>query len=240
MKKSKNKSRGKTFWEQEYQDASHLAMSDNPSSDLLEFMRWSDRQKDELDRVVDAPRILDIACGNGRNVAFIEENSGGTGYGFDISTEAINQAKSKVKHPDNFVTHDITTMPYPFSDDSVDLVLDMMSSHVLGTDERKSMRDEIDRILVPGGFVFYKTFLLDGDANAKEMIRKKPGDETNSYVHHRIGHTEYVLSEGELIQEIESQGWIIHKISKSHRHMIKGQKGKRRTVSLYVQKPYGW
>lgn len=240
MAKKQGQSKGKTFWEHEYQDASHLAMSHNPSSDMMEFMRWSDRQKDELDRVVDEPRVLDIGCGNGRNVHFLETASGATGAGFDISQEAIYQAQKEAKNPDQFVVHDLHTFPYPAGDQSADLVLDMMSSHVLNSEERVEMRKEIDRILMPGGFIFYKTFLLDGDANAKEMIGKRPGDEKNSYVHHRIGHTEYVLSQQGIIDEIEGHGWIIHKLSKSHRHMIKGQKGKRRTISVYIQKPYDW
>lgn len=232
--------RGARFWEQEYQGAQHLALSANPSSDLLEFMRWSDRQKDELDRVVDHPQVYDVGCGNGRNVHFLEQTSGARGGGCDISNEAITQAKKKAAHPHNFVVHDITKFPYPVDACSIDLALDMMSSHILNTSQRQQLREELDRIVRPGGFIFYKTFLLDGDVNAKAMIRKRPGKEQNSYVHHAIGHTEYVLGESTLIQEIEAQGWKIHKISKSHRHVLKGQTGKRRTISLYLQKPYDW
>ena len=236
MKKKPHQT-GKNFWEEEYQEASYLALSNQPSSDLLEFIRWSDRQKDELDRVVDRPRVYDFGCGNGRNVHFLEEGAGGTGGGFDLSKQAILLAQKQARVAGNFIVHNLHHFPYPVESHTADLVLDMMSSHVLKTEERKQMRDEIDRILVPGGFLFYKTFLLDGDVNVKEMIRKKPGDEKNSYVHHHIGHVEYVLNEEQIIKEIETQGWMIHKISKSHKHLARG---KRRTISLYVQKPYNW
>ncbi len=238
MKSKRGKAQ--SFWEREYARPTHLAMSDTPSADLLEFMRWSDRQKDELDRVVDTPRVLDIGCGNGRNAVYMEEVSAATVWGFDISQEAIHQAQKKTNKANHFVVHDIHDFPYPYEDASVDVVLDMMSSHILGSAERAELRREINRILSPGGFLFYKTFLLEGDAHAKEMISKRPGEETNSYIHHRIGHTEYVLSLSQIIKEIESMSWKVHKISKSHRHMVKGSKGKRRTVSLYIQKPYDW
>ncbi len=93
MKSKRGKAQ--SFWEREYARPTHLAMSDTPSADLLEFMRWSDRQKDELDRVVDTPRVLDIGCGNGRNAVYMEEVSAATVWGFDISQEAIHQAHKK-------------------------------------------------------------------------------------------------------------------------------------------------
>ena len=239
-KESHSKSRAKSFWEQEYTNASHLAMSTEPSSDLESFMRWSDRQKDELERVVDRPRVFDIGCGNGRNVHYMEKVSDAMGGGIDVAEHAIAQAQKHARLPSNFMVHRIEDFPYVVGDESQDLILDMMSSHILDTKQRVLLRQEIDRILVPGGFIFFKTFLLDGDINAKEMIRKQPGHEPNSYVHHRIGHTEYMLNLDQIISEIESQGWIIHKISKSHKHIKKGQAGKRRTVSFYIQKPYDW
>lgn len=229
-----------SFWEAEYQDASHLAMSTNHSSDLESFLRWSDRQKDETERVVDRPRVYDIGCGNGRNIHFLESVSGAHGAGFDLSQEAVRQAQKEARHPEQITVWDIHNMPYPAEENSADLVLDMMASHVLNSAERKAMRDEIDRILEPGGFVFYKTFLLDGDINARELIEKRPGDEKQSYVHPRIGHIEYVLKEQDIIEEIESQGWVIHKLSKSHKHVKQGRAAKRRTISVYIQKPYDW
>ncbi|MFW0871000.1 MAG: class I SAM-dependent methyltransferase [Patescibacteria group bacterium] len=239
-KKGRGAKDGKSFWDAEYTDAQHLALSDEPSSDLLAFMRWSDRQKNEIDRVVDKPRVLDIGCGNGRNVIFLQNVAQAQCYGFDISDSAIEQVRAKSSSPDRFIVHSIKEIPYPYENEAFDLVLDMMSSHILNSKERKAMRDEIDRLLVPGGWIFYKTFLLDGDRNAREMISKYPGDEEYSYVHPRIGHLEYVLPQDEIIREIEEQGWEIHKISKSHKHIKNGKVGKRRNVVLYLRKPLGW
>jgi SAM-dependent methyltransferase len=239
-KRKRTATSSQDFWNAEYGNATHLALSDTPSSDLLAFMRWSDRQKDEIDRVPDKPRVLDIGCGNGRNIIFMEEVARAKGYGFDISDSAIAQAQAKSKHSERFMVHSIEDMPYPYEDESMDLVLDMMSTHILGADQRKALRNEIDRILEPGGWIFYKTFLLDGDRNAREMMERKPGDEPYSYVHPRIGHTEYALPESEIIREIEEHGWEIHKISKSHKHVRKGQAAKRRNIALYLRKPLGW
>lgn len=228
------------FWNTEYAQPEHLALSDDPSSDLLAFMRWSDRQKSDIDRVVDAPRVLDIGCGNGRNTIFFEKVVGSSAYGFDISQNAIDQAQSKSAYPDHFIVHDITSMPYPYDDESMDVVLDMMSSHILNKDQRMALRKEINRILVPGGWIFYKTFLLDGDRNAKNLISRHSGDEPYSYVHPRIGHTEYVLPQDEILKEIEEQGWEIHKINKSHKHIKNGKAAKRRNMVLYLRKPLDW
>jgi hypothetical protein len=114
----------------------------------------------------------------------------------------------------------------------------MMTSHFLDKAGRMRLRDELHRILVPGGFLFMKTFLKDEDSHTARLLREHPGTEPGSYIHPVMGVAEYVYSEEELVAFL-SEKFIVRKIYRSHRHATKGGTGKRRTISIYVEKDYG-
>jgi hypothetical protein len=120
-------------------------------------------------------------------------------------------------------------------DASQALVLDMMTSHFLNKEDRLQLRDEIYRTLEPGGLLFMKTFLKDGDLHTKRLIEERPGTEDGSYIHPVMGVAEYVYGEEELIDFL-SEKFIIHKIYRSHKHAFRGQARKRRTITIYAEK----
>lgn len=233
-----------SFWDQEYLDHEYLALSTEPAEDLLKFIRWLKRTFTREFPLKMGKSVTDIGCGNGRNINFIAATQHMRGVGFDISHQAIEVAKKQKEEIQknstvvnvDYMVHSIQELPYPVDSESQTLVLDMMASHVLNDDERKAMYQEVRRMLVPGGWYFYKTFLLDGDLNAERMITENPGPTPNSYVHPHIGHVEYVMDEEQLIQDLEDAGFYVHKVYKSHKHLINGRAAKRRTVSVYCQK----
>jgi SAM-dependent methyltransferase len=159
------------------------------------------------------------------------------GIGYDISTSAIDIAIGASRGFDmTYAARSIAgTLDVP--DNSQSLVLDMMTSHFLTKDERTVLRDEIYRVLMPGGFMFMKTFLADGDLHTRRLLIENPGSEPGAYIHPVIGVDEYVYHEDELVDFLKEK-FIIHKIYKSHRHVLKGRARKRRTVSIYVEKDY--
>ncbi|MDP3988978.1 MAG: class I SAM-dependent methyltransferase [bacterium] len=232
MKKRKEQSRakGRAFWNREYANASHLALSTKPSEDLIAFLRWFEREHpDEL--FGENATVLDVGCGNGRNLVYLADEYGVTGSGFDISREAIGQAQSDDL---DFYVGSLAD-PLQNEDESVDLVLDMMASHVLKKNERANLEDEIVRVLRPGGWLFMKTFLLDEDRNAKRMLRDYPADEPGSYIHPAIGIVEHVYTEKELVSFLEPD-FTIHRLTRSHQHLRGGKAFKRRSMCVYAQK----
>ena len=112
-----------------------------------------------------------------------------------------------------------------------------MTSHLLKQKEREALREEVLRILKPGGWLIYKTFLADEDLHTKRLLRDHPADEPGSYIHPEFGVYEHVYTEEEL-REFYEPYLTLHKLEKSHRHLIKGRAGKRRTVSVVLQKEY--
>lgn len=227
--------RKKGFWNREYTKAAYLALSDEPAEDLLKFTRYVERHYGRKFLNVTA-HALDLGCGNGRNLVYLAKTYGMRGVGYDSSAEAINAAKRAADGlPLEFEARDIRE-PIPLPDESVTLALDMMFSHVLKRTERFALRAEILRVLRPGGWLFFKTFLRDGDKNAEELLKKFPGPEEGMYLHPAIGVAEHVWREEDIYTFFEPN-FTIHKLERSYKHIDRyGRAWKRRTASVYLEK----
>ena len=238
VRKLKRKRHGASFWDNEYASGGEfLALSDSESEDLAKFVRWLGRQKDELPLSKET-EVLDLGCGNGRNLIFLAKNFNVKGVGYDISSAAIAEAKrASGDLPLSYETRSIAgALNVP--DNSQDLVLDMMSSHFLNSKEREDLRDEICRVLRPGGWLYLKTFLRDGDLHTKRLLETAPTKEEGTYVHPVIGVPEHAYGEEELADFLGKK-FLVQKIYRSHKHVYKGRARKRRTISVYAQKdPY--
>jgi len=236
-RKQKRKRHGATFWDHEYKEGGHLKLSEEESSDLAKFTRWLSRQKD-LTPLGKDHRVLDVGCGNGRNLVFLAQNFSMQGVGYDISQAAIAEARRlsfglPIEYEARSMSGDLK-----LGENSQDLVLDMMSSHFLSKKERTVLRDEIYRILRPGGWLFMKTFLRDGDLHTRRLLEESPTKEDGTYIHPVIGVPEHAYFETELV-EFLSQKFKVHKVYKSHKHVSRGKARKRRTISVYAEKdPY--
>ncbi len=223
-----------TFWNAEYKKGGHLALSFTQSEDLEKFIRFLERSygRKYLNPIAS---VLDLGCGNGRNLIYLAGSFGMRGVGYDFSQEAISQAKRASEGlPLSYGVQSIAD-PLPLPDNSQTLVLDMMTSHFLNANERKNLIAEITRVLKPGGWFFFKTFLLDEDAHAKRLLRENPAEEIGSYIHPIIGVAEHVFTEEEIL-EMLAENFSVHKTSKSHRHKTPGHANKRRSISVYAQK----
>ena len=238
----KKKQRG--FWNKEYSRAAarqggaghtRLALSDEPSEDLLKFCRWIERQHGrKLFNITS--QVVDCGCGNGRNIIYISQNYQMRGLGYDLSNAAIEEARRAAEGlPLTFKVQALAD-PIPLPDNSCMLALDMMSSHVLNRAQRENLRTEVLRVLKPGGWFFFRSFLLDEDRHAARLLRDNPAEEPGMYIHPEIGIPEYVWTE-EALEEFFSPFFTIHKIERSHRHVHKdGTPWKRRTITAYLEK----
>jgi ubiquinone/menaquinone biosynthesis C-methylase UbiE len=97
--------------------------------------------------------VLDIGCGNG---ALLKELSPriGTGVGIDLSSSIIERAKILNANNENLSFKVIDGPHIPMEDQSLDLVISMLSFRYLDWDP---LMDEIKRVLKPGG----KILILD-------------------------------------------------------------------------------
>jgi SAM-dependent methyltransferase len=235
-KKKKRQVHGATFWDTEYNNPQHLKLSTKESEDLAKFTRWVIRFE-RGDILAPETSAVDAGCGNGRNLIFLAREFNMKGVGIDISNAAISQAKAASTEFNIKYAVQSAALKLPAEDSSQTLALDMMTSHFLNKKEREKLRDELHRTLVPGGFLFMKTFLKDKDLHTARLLTEAPGTEDGSYIHPVMGVAEYVYSEEELVAFL-SEKFIVRKIYRSHKHAFKGRARKRRTISIYAEKDY--
>ncbi len=237
FKRQKRTRHGTAFWDSEYSNPEHLALSDEASEDLMKFCRWLERETKGA-RANRTASAIDMGCGNGRNLVYLAKTYGMHGIGYDSSSAAIKEAK---RLSDGLpLRYEVRSMAGLITepDASQTIALDMMSSHFLKAEDRKLLRDELHRVLKPGGFLFMKTFVKDGDLHTKRLLEEHPGPEPGTYIHPVIGVAEYAYGEEELIDFL-GEKFIVHRTYLSHKHVSRGKARKRRTVSVYAEKdPY--
>ncbi len=193
-----NEKRLKEFWNKEYKDPTMFLLSEEVSADLVKFSRWMLKEygKDALRPEI---TILDAGTGNGRNLLWMNEMFRINGFGYDLSDEGIAQAKAAAAKLQfgsklEFRVHSIGDL-IPLPDESVDIVLDMMSSHFLKNDERKKFIAEVARVLKPQGVLLFKSFYAARDSHTKELLEKHGADEENAYIHPKLKVYEYVWTD---------------------------------------------
>ena len=225
----------KDFWNSQYTNATHLELSEEPAEDLQKFCRYLIRKSGKSQLNV-TTKVVDMGCGNGRNIIYLAKEFGVHGIGYDASSVAIEDAKRRAEGlPLTFTVQSLAD-PIPLPDGRATIVLDMMASHVLKREERETLLYETLRVLRPNGWLFFKTFILEEDLNAERMLREFPADEPGMYIHPEIGVPEYVWTVPE-IKRFFGDFYTIHKIEKSHKHRhADGRAWKRRTASVYLEK----
>ncbi len=229
-------SKHKQFWNEEYKSSKHLALSDEPAEDLEKFCRWLERNYGKKFLNV-TTQALDLGSGNGRNLIYLAQTYGMRGIGYDISEEAVKQAERASKElPIKYTARSIEGV-FDIKDSSIAVVLDMMTSHFLREKEREVLRDEILRVMKPGGWLFFKSFLAEQDLHVRRLLKENAADEADAYIHPKLGVYEHVWTESSLREFFEPY-FTVHKIERSHKHMKDGKAFKRRTIVAYLEKAF--
>ena len=220
-------------WESEYRNPQFITLGTEPINAVREFVKWL-RRKQKVDMTDFV--VFDAGCGNGKHSKYLVENFCESGIGYDISQTAIRQA-NELKG-DLQIEYFVKSIGAPFDIDneSIDLVIDATSSHALNVQERGKFLKEISRVLKPGGYMFLRTLALDGDANAKNLIKQFPGTEPNTYVLPGTDMTERVFSKSDLESDY-AENFTILNIEKTTGYQKWGnQSYKRNYWIVYLQK----
>lgn len=224
-------------WDEEYKESQLLSKNDEPQADVLRFIKWlrKDAFYDTDNRVV-----LDLGCGNGRNVLYFANQYDCSGYGYDFSPEAIRLAENNLHEtkPKNSVIFEERNIGkvLPLADNSIDIILDVTSSNSLSPDERNIYLAEAARVLKPEGYMFVRTLTRDGDRNAQNLLQMFPSEYYDTYTHPDLGVTERVFRE-EDFRELYGLYFDIQFLKKQTGYQRWGaQSYKRRYLVAYLQK----
>ena len=167
----------KDRWEQEYADLRHLPSS-RPRGVARAVASFIETHP-ELSGVA-----WDAGAGMGRNTIYLAEK-GFKVLGTDVSTTALKAAQRAVDQAGQ--TDDVTLQEHNAGaqlgkpSETFSLVVDMMMLHLLDRNERQIYSTEINRTLVKGGFLLFKTLAADSE-DAQQLIKEHPGPEDDSYI----------------------------------------------------------
>ena len=220
-------------WEKEYNDPKFLTLGTEPLSVVKDFFRDL-RRKYGVD--LDQVKVLDLGCGNGKNVIYAVENFCKSGIGYDFSRTAIQHAK-KLSEGLN-VQYEVRSIgeKFPLENESVDIVLDVTSSNSLSESERDIYLQETHRVLKTGGYMFVRALCLDGDKNAKQLIKENPGSEKDTYVLPSVGVTERVFTKQDFM-DLYSKYFEIVEIEKAEGYQKWGNQSYKRNYWIaYLKK----
>lgn len=221
-------------WDKEYQNLTLLTGEDKPQKDVTRFLRWLKKQGANPTDL----KVLDLGSGTGRNTNYLA-SLGNKCVGMEISDTAIHIAKRRAREAGlnaQFINASIGAK-FPFPDNTYDLLIDVTSSNSLDIKELNIFRYECQRVLKPGGYFFIKTLCLDGDKNAKELLKKFPGSEGNTYVMPNLGLEERVFSEKFFRGIYEVYFKIIELNKKTSYTRFNDRSYKRNFWLAYLQKP---
>ncbi|MDD5146386.1 MAG: class I SAM-dependent methyltransferase [Candidatus Pacebacteria bacterium] len=224
-------------WENEYKSSKLLVIKKaEPQNDTLRFFRYLKKyEKFKLEGL----RVLDLGSGTGRNANYLAK-LGNVVVGMEISHTAIDIAKKRAKEigVEKNVTYQNRNIgsAYPFEDQYFDLILDVTSSNSLNNVERDVYIQEVYRTLKKGGYLFVRALCLDGDKNAKNLLKICPGPEYDTYVILELGLIERVFGEQDF-RELYGRHFKIKKLlKKSGYAKMQGQNYKRNYWLAYMQK----
>lgn len=182
-------------------------------------------------------RVLDLGSGTGRNSYYFAEQ-GAQVTGFEFSGNALAIAQKIARHGDMNITYhlqDIGTR-YDLSENSIDIALDVTSSNSLSDAGREVYLKELNRVLVPGGYLFLRALSFESDAHAKELVKRFPGPDSDTYIHPDLHIIEKVFSRETLKRTYDPYFNIVFLDKVQHYATVAGRKYKRSYWVAYMQK----
>jgi SAM-dependent methyltransferase len=166
------------IWEKEYKVRKNLpsTKSSHASRALTTFLLEVTNLNKSL--------AVDMGSGNGRNSIYLAEYGFEKVVGVELSPTAIELAydavsETAVQDKVEFIEQNLGS-PIHLPDNSVDLIIDMMTMHSLSKEEREIYAKEVMRMLKPDGHLVFYTIAAESE-EAQDLIKKSPGNELNSY-----------------------------------------------------------
>jgi len=220
-------------WEREYNNPKFLTKDSKPQSDTVKFAKFL--RKNGID--FENSRLVDLGSGTGRNGNFFAEK-GCEVFGIELSKTATDIANDRAKQSNLnavYVQGDMGEK-LPYNSEYFDIAIDVMSSNSLSSESRDIFVNEIYRILKPNGFVFIKALCKDGDTNAKELIKRFPGGEVDTYIMPETEIVERVFSEKDFKETYAKKFKILNLEKKTNYFKMGDRNYKRNYWIYYMQK----
>jgi ubiquinone/menaquinone biosynthesis C-methylase UbiE len=144
--------------------------------DITRYKPWP-QTVEFIDSLPTGSSILDLGCGNGRNIKYLAEvNKGFRILGLDFSIRMLRIAKDKIKQLGlmenvEFVLGDISNLPV--TNDSIDAAISVATFHHLPSSElRLKSLLELARVLKHGGSAFISVWDFEQERFTDELEKQ--------------------------------------------------------------------
>ncbi len=226
-------------WDREYTAQKLLSPSNVPHADVVRFVRWlkKEHKKKGTPIDMDSVAVLDLGSGTGRNSFYLREQ-GARVIGLEFSPTALALAQKIARHGDMDIEYrlqDIGTR-YDIPDHTIDIALDVTSSNSLSDAGRSVYLTELARVLKLGGYLFLRALSFESDVHAKELVKRFPGPDPDTYIHPDLHIVEKVFSRESLKHTYEPYFDILSLDKVQHYATVAGRKYKRSYWVAYLQK----
>ncbi len=220
-------------WDREYRKSKLLTKENKPQTDVVRFVKYLKKEKFEIE----GSKVLDLGSGAGRN-SFYFAQLGANATGIEISKTAIEISEQNAKEARlniKYIKQSIGDV-FPIEDKSVDILLDVTSSNSLTESEREVYLSESHRVLKSGGYFFVKALCLEGDLNAKFLIKNHSGKEKDTYTMPDLGVTERVWTREDYINTYQKYFKVLNIEKKTSYPRMNGRVYKRNYWISYMSK----
>jgi len=228
------------IWDREYKKSKLLTKDNKPQADVTRFVKFLKKvgrvRLSQLSPLLQESIVLDLGSGMGRNSFYFAE-MGANVVGLEISQTAINIAKqnmSKSLFDIKYIKQSIGEV-FPVEDKSIDIVLDVTSSNSLNEKEREVYLSETHRVLTKDGYFFVKALCLEGDENAKYLLKNNKGLEKDTYIMPDLGVTERVWTKENFIDTYEKYFRILNIEKKTSYSRMNNRVYKRNFWIVYMK-----
>lgn len=221
------------IWDQEYKNKKFVTGDDKPQAFFLRLIKeLKKKHKVDFEKI----KVLDLGCGTGRNSNYLA-SLGADVIGIDFSNAALKIAKQRAAKNNLKVKYLLQSIGevLPFDKNEFDLVLDITSSNSLNEQERAVYLNEVKRVLKKNGYFFVRALCLDGDKNAKKLLKLYPGKEQYTYVMPEVEIAERVFTREDFIKTY-AKNFKILKLEKTTSYSRFGRQRFKRNFWLCLMK----
>ncbi len=221
------------IWDREYRKSKLLTKENKPQSDVVRFVKFLKKEKFEIE----GSNVLDLGSGAGRNSFYFAE-LGAVATGLEISKTAIEISEQNAKEVGldiKYIKQSIGEK-FPVEDSSIDILLDVTSSNSLTEAEREVYLSEANRVLKSNGYFFVKALCLEGDSNAKFLIKNHAGKEKYTYTMPGLGVTERVWTLDDFLKTYKKYFKIVSMEKKTSYPRMNDRVYKRNYWIVYLTK----